>query len=73
MISDLSITDLTLVGRNSTRCGYGTVEQCGKIIKEYCKYSFSHTVSATLATVPRAERNPREETEFGAAGSGVSI
>ena len=34
MISYHSITDLTSVGRNSTRCGYVTVEQCGKISKK---------------------------------------
>ena len=41
MISDHSITDLTSVGRNSTRCGYGTVE---KLSRNIAKYSFSHTL-----------------------------
>ena len=43
-----------------TRLTAVTVEQCGKTIEEYCKYSFSHTlisicVRTTLAAVPRAE------------------
>ena len=61
MIRDHSKTDLTFVGRNSTRYGYG--RKRGRIIQEYCKYLFSHTLkTAILPTVPRAERNwPRKK------------
>ena len=58
MISDHSITDLTFVGRNSIRCGYGTVNHSLHSTRSRALLSFVSPGNREKEGLVRASHSP---------------